>query len=57
MKVHKNQLKSMNNSRSEAVNKSLAVFFDAEFDFNGHKTPERLSKQKNLIFEKIRKNI
>ena len=34
MKNHKNQAKSMNISRSEAVDKSPGVFFDAEFDFN-----------------------
>ena len=32
---HENQQKSMIISRSEAVDKSPGVFFDAEYDFNG----------------------
>ena len=39
MKINKNQQKSMKISRSEAVDKSLGVFFDAEFDFHGPGTP------------------
>ena len=52
MKIHKNQRKSMKFSRSEAVDKSPGVFFDAEFDFNGPGTPERSNKLKNRFFEK-----
>ena len=39
MKINKNQRKSMKTPRSEAVDKSPGVFFDAEFDFNGPGTP------------------
>ena len=39
MKIHNNQLKAMNMSRSEAVDKSPGVFFDAEFDLHGAGTP------------------
>ena len=52
MKINKNQRKSMKIPRSEAVDKSLGVFFDAEFDFNCAGTPERLNKLKNRFFEK-----
>ena len=48
----KNPRKSMKIPRSEAVDKSPGVFFDAEFDFNGPRTPERLNKLKNRFFEK-----
>ena len=41
--------------RSEAVDKSPGVFFDAEFDFNGPGNPERLNKLKNRYFEKSKK--
>ena len=41
--------------RSEAVDKSLGVFFDAEFDFNGAGTPGAIKWAKKLIFWKIRK--
>ena len=34
--------KSMKCSRSEAVDKSPRVFFDAEFDFNGPRTPRAI---------------
>ena len=39
MITHKNQRESMTILRSEAVDKSPEVFFDAEFDFNGPWTP------------------
>ena len=39
MNNHKNQREFLNTSRSEAVDKSPGVFFDAEFDFNGPWTP------------------
>ena len=39
MKINKNQRKSMKTPRSEAVDKSPGVFFDAEFDFNGPGIP------------------
>ena len=39
MKINKNQRKSMKIPRSEAVDKSPRVVFDAEFDFNGPGTP------------------
>ena len=39
MKINKNQQKSMKIPRPEAVDKSLGVFFDAELDFNGTRTP------------------
>ena len=32
--------------RSEAVDKSLGVFFDAEFDFNGPRTPGAIKQAK-----------
>ena len=41
--------------RSEAVDKSLGVFFDAEFDFNGPGTPGSIKWAKKPIFWKIRK--
>ena len=34
-----NTVQSMKILRSEAADKSLGVFFDAEFDFNGPGTP------------------
>ena len=44
--------------RSEAVDKSLGVFFDAEFDFNGPGTPGAIKSAKKPIrkFQKIAKN-
>ena len=36
--------------RSEAVDKSPGVFFDAEFDFNGPGTPETIKEAKKTIF-------
>jgi len=39
MKIHKNQRKSLKFSRFEAVDKSPGVFFDADFDINGPRTP------------------
>ena len=55
--------------RSEAVGKSLGVFFDAEFDFNGPGTPgaikycflykifpgEKINKLKTKITDNFRK--
>ena len=40
--MHKHQRKSMKKSRSEAVDKSPEVFFDAEFDFNAPGTPRAI---------------
>ncbi len=41
--------------RSEAVDKSPGVFFDAEFDFNGPGTPGAINKLKNLFLKKFKK--
>ena len=40
-------------SRSEAVDKSLGVFFDAEFDFSDPGTPGAIKWAKKPIFWKI----
>ena len=50
MKINKNQRKSMKIPRSEAVDKSPGVFFDAEFDFNAPRTPGAIKEAKKLIF-------
>ena len=39
MKINENIRKLMKILRSEAVDKSPGVFFDAEFDFNAPGTP------------------
>ena len=39
MKINKNQRKSMKIPRSEAVDKSPGVFYDAEYDFKGPGAP------------------
>ena len=50
MKTNKNQRKSMKIPRSEAVDKSLGIFFDAEFDLNGPGTPGAIKQAKKPIF-------
>ena len=52
MKINKNQRKSMKIPRSEAVDKSPGVFFDAEFNFNGPGTPGAIKQAKKSIFLK-----
>ena len=58
MKIHNNQRKSMKMSRSEAVDKSHGVFFDAEFDFNGPGTPGtiNINKTKKRFFAIFKKS-
>ena len=40
----------MKTLRSEAVDKSPRVFFDAEYDFNGPRTPGAIKQAKKPIF-------
>ena len=58
MKNHKNQRKPGKISRSEAVDKSPGLFFDAEFDFNGPGTPRAIKSAKKPFLKnpKILKN-